>query len=633
LGHFLAAKLVKVRVETFSLGLGRRLFGRKYGETDYCISAIPLGGFVKLAGEEETGKAPEPHEFGAKTPGQKAIVFGAGVFFNILFALGIFIFAFAWGVPRPLALVGDTIPGSPAWEAGIRKGDRIVKAMNREDPTFDYLIRLGALSGPEEPIYLEIARGSEISRYDILPEYDPDLGLRKLGISPAIANEITDFANPPELGARNPAMEAGLKIGDSILLIEDAPAEPNQVPEVFELKIKHLDNITMMTAGYGQKLSLGRFDKIVEINGRPAMTGNEVIERIDDSPEKALSLVIKRDNSIIRKTVIPAKVAPTRLGISSAGNILDKVARDGFAYRAGLRANDRILESNGEPITSLTQLDVLETNDCQSVELKIDRNGEQKIFQIDLSDDNAAKEFLESIFAEPSLRIAYVLPGSAADVSGLQGGDVVTRVDGQKIARFMDIVLARERSYDKPMLFEWERAGKLMQTEVKPTPVDPEADGMIGVIFGKTESELYRTTPGRAIIEGCYETYDAFMQTIATVGRFFDRSVSAKNLGGPIAIVHVSYRSVILRGVGGYASLLGLLSVGLVLINLLPIPVTDGGMLVLLAYEKIRGKPLNEKARAGLYYTGWAIIIAIFALVMYNDLSRLLDAIKDSIRG
>src|SRR5256885_2300006 len=147
-GHFLVAKLLKIRVETFSFGFGPRLLGHKWGTTDYRISAIPLGGYVKLGGDESNAPIegegatdiPPEEQFNLRPRWQKFLVAVAGPVMNILTALAIpFIGGLMYGVPvTPTSpLVSDVLPNSAAQVAGIQPGDKIVSFNGQENPASD----------------------------------------------------------------------------------------------------------------------------------------------------------------------------------------------------------------------------------------------------------------------------------------------------------------------------------------------------------------------------------------------------------------------------------------------------------------------------------------------------------------
>src|ERR671926_634180 len=135
-GHFIVAKLFKIRVETFSVGFGPRLFGRKWGHTDYRISAIPLGGYVKLGGDESNAPLegasavdiPPEEQYDLRPRWQRVLVAVAGPVMNVITALAIpFAGAFIYGVPAtPAPVVYYIQPGGAAQLAGLKQGDRII---------------------------------------------------------------------------------------------------------------------------------------------------------------------------------------------------------------------------------------------------------------------------------------------------------------------------------------------------------------------------------------------------------------------------------------------------------------------------------------------------------------------------
>jgi regulator of sigma E protease len=142
LGHFLVAKFFKIKVETFSVGFGPRLFGFRYGDTDYRISAFPLGGYVKMAGENPTDNITgDPNEFLSKPKWQRFLVAAAGPAMNVVLAVGLLTGVFMYGSEIPAywnqpAVVGIVEQGSAAENVGIQPGDRIVELEGKQNPTW-----------------------------------------------------------------------------------------------------------------------------------------------------------------------------------------------------------------------------------------------------------------------------------------------------------------------------------------------------------------------------------------------------------------------------------------------------------------------------------------------------------------
>src|ERR687891_1383087 len=172
-GHFIVAKLLRIRVETFSVGFGPRLFGRKWGETDYRVSAIPLGGYVKLGGDESNAPLegagaqdiPPEQMFNLRPRWQRILVALAGPAMNVLTALAIpFTGAMMYGVPAtPSPVVYYVHSGGAAERAGLKPGDRIISFNGTEHPSWD-IINGDALLSPGRPMPVVVDRnGAEVS--------------------------------------------------------------------------------------------------------------------------------------------------------------------------------------------------------------------------------------------------------------------------------------------------------------------------------------------------------------------------------------------------------------------------------------------------------------------------------------
>ena len=222
-GHYAAAKLLGVRVEVFSIGFGKRLFGFRRGDTDYRIAAIPLGGYVKMSGENPMDeRTDDPGEFMSHPRWHRFIIAIAGPAMNILFAVGLLtcVYMVRYEYPAVLdepAVIGWVVQDTPAAEAGIQVGDRIVRIDGIDNPTWEQVIPREALN-PNQPLEVTLQRGTQTLTKTIVPEpYGPNQ-MGSAGWAPKEPSfPITDL----EPGM--PAEKAGMKLGDEIISVDGQP--------------------------------------------------------------------------------------------------------------------------------------------------------------------------------------------------------------------------------------------------------------------------------------------------------------------------------------------------------------------------------------------------------------------------
>lgn len=227
LGHFAMAKLFKIRVEVFSLGFGPRLIGFRRGETDYRLSAVPLGGYVKMLGEnpEDARFGPLPPEaFLARPKWQRFLVALAGPAMNLLLALLLPALIFAISYPGPAyrvekARIGAIVPGSPAERAGLRPGDVIVEFDGRKDPTWGEVEDL-TLAQPNRTVIVVVERQGRRQRVPLTLEATQGR-FDTVGDSGLLPPPVTDGVVIAQVERGSPAEAAGLRPGDKIVRIDD----------------------------------------------------------------------------------------------------------------------------------------------------------------------------------------------------------------------------------------------------------------------------------------------------------------------------------------------------------------------------------------------------------------------------
>ncbi|MFH1836717.1 MAG: RIP metalloprotease RseP [Candidatus Omnitrophota bacterium] len=202
-GHLIAAKRAGVRVEAFSLGFGKRLFGREIGGTDYRISMLPFGGYVKMAGEEPSEARGEADELASQPAGKRFIVIAAGACVNYIFAFILFSIVFMIGVPTLSNEVGEILKGYPAERSGLRVGDKIISINKTETKYWDDIVDIIKRdAASEKGLNLNIERGKRDLMINIVPDiskitniFGQEISRPMIGIAPK--NQISSVSYDP----------------------------------------------------------------------------------------------------------------------------------------------------------------------------------------------------------------------------------------------------------------------------------------------------------------------------------------------------------------------------------------------------------------------------------------------------
>ncbi len=262
-GHFATAKLLGIWVEVFSLGFGPKLLSFKRKETEYRFSLIPLGGYVKLYGEDKaTG---DPREFLSRPKWQKLLVLFMGPFMNIVLAVGVMSWVYMAGLQEPAifsqpVVVGWVAPSSPAAKAGILPGDKIIRLGNKKNPTWRDL-RVITSTSAGNPLEIWVKRGERTLRLKIIPEKVGKYDLGYSGIYPPL---------PPIIGAvvpGKPAARAGLKEGDRFL----------QVNGIEVKDFYHLRELLQKSQGKVLEIKIERQGKVLTLKVKPEKQGERWI--------------------------------------------------------------------------------------------------------------------------------------------------------------------------------------------------------------------------------------------------------------------------------------------------------------------------------------------------------------------
>jgi regulator of sigma E protease len=253
LGHYVAARLVGVKVETFSFGFGPRLVGWKRGETDFRISAVPFGGYVRMLGEQP-GDEPstDPRSFQAKQRWQRALIVVAGPLMNIALAVVIVTGLYMYGFPKEVTsndlVISSLEPGSPAANAGLQPGDKIVQLNNQKHPTWTQLLTEEALNA-NHPLRIVVDRNGRKLSFAVTPRMDVKQGVGVAG-----------WRGDVQIGQvvpGSPAQAAGLRPGDLLIKVNNKPIASAATVQQAVIQSRGTPvQVTVMRDGHIQDLSV-----------------------------------------------------------------------------------------------------------------------------------------------------------------------------------------------------------------------------------------------------------------------------------------------------------------------------------------------------------------------------------------
>lgn len=598
LGHYLAARLCRVRVETFSLGFGPRLLGTRIGPTTYQIALIPLGGYCRMAGQERgfDGLQSAPDELPAKSVGARFFIYSAGVLMNMLFGLIVFPILFQIGVPFTRPIIGDTTPGGAAWRAELPRGHEIVSVNGSRVFEFEHLFTEVALGDPSRAtLLLRDPRTGVESLHVLVPERDEREGLRTIGVTPDFERDaggriLLDVA------PGSPAARAGLASGDR--LIEVVGGVPGLSP---------LDQIALQTRG-DLPLSL-------------RVASGEKAQADDDPIAEGR---IRGEREVRIAPELGTRLNPPRVGIAAVQNRVLALRPSADVSALGLAEEDLLLEVNGRPILGQGDLQLALLSSGEPVHARV-RRGE---VEQDLTGPALGRERALELADDVALgvvenaTVVVVQPDEAAERAGLRSLDEVLTIDDADVRSWQDIKSAVERASreERAARFRVRRAGAPDLLTITVAPVRrPVAD--YGLALRQAEY-IYRSESfGAALAFGARYSWRFLEDSWLTLRRMLTSDVSPKNVGGIITISAVSY-SLTEAGWIKFFFFLCLISINLAFLNVLPIPVLDGGHLFFLIIEKLKGSPVSNRVFGTSQAVGVVLLLSLVVYVTYNDLVR-----------
>lgn len=526
LGHFLVAKFFKVRVEVFSLGFGKKILQFVRGPTTYCISLIPLGGYVKMFGDDPSAQIPEheKHEaFTHKKVGQRIAIVLAGPLMNFFFAILLFVGVGLNGEKTIGTQLGDVDMNSPAGAAGFRSGDKILSVDGQPVTTWKDIKELLETERVQEFRFqveragggVEIAASTErVKNPDVLQWQDDIHHIE--GLSPLA---LVSYVGVPE--TNSPAHQAGIRSLDQVTSVNGREIKTWYELEeaIFGLKGQDSASLQLKRPGEG---------------------------------EQTEDLTVNLPLGGVRSWTSGAQVM-SDLGLESTELYISHISEGMPAHKVGIQRGDKILSIDGKRMNKWQEvLEAVNGFDPQAGALKFNllRDGHPRVIAVTPKENSVMTE------------------------------------QGQEETRYQIGI--------GPALYQ-----------TVAYPIVYKAPNMV---------EAFRF--------GWEQTIEWSQTIVVSFVKMLQNKVSPKNIGGIFTIGQVASETFKL-GLSPYLKIMAVISINLFILNLLPIPVLDGGHLVFFLVEALRGAPLSIKKMEVAQQIGLIILISLMAFALFNDISRL----------
>ena len=635
-GHFIVAKLCGVKVEAFSVGFPPTLVGiqrckdgyririlptffpkengsgdgrlsftigkkAKASETEYRIGVIPVGGYNKMLGQEDTGSvkaSDDPRSYANKPVSTRVAIIATGVIFNAISAILIFMMVFLVGIELPPPVVGAVVADSPAARAGLKAGDEIIEIAGKsENLDFSHIQLAAALSDRGAEVQLKVKReDGPIKDFAIVAERLADMPLRLFGIMPPQGLTIAKVSDVSSLRKRT-----GLLPGDRVKSVNGTDVQTHWQLE----KIVQNSLVPAVIVSAERTVGAGKVE-LVESQQIPLSLSPAQRQVNSESDLSHIYSMVPRLRIEVVDTKSGLKEGDIILAVGDVENPTFKELRDVTAEYEKKELPVKVLRVDANVAKTLVVM----------VEPKRPRGGKRALIGI-----------IPVLGAEHAVVAKTIATEGGPAALEIPRGSLITAVDGTPVSDFYDIIREIRRYPGQRIMIDYrvndQIAGDVaLNVDTSKEFVTVKSTFAEFVPFDDLKRLYKASGPVDAVGMGYKKTVMFITQTYLTLRRLVGRDVSPKSLIGPVGILAASYTIVAERPFVYYVYFLGLLSACIAVVNFLPLPPLDGGLVVLLLAEKVKGSALSERTQGIIAYAGWVLIAAFFLYITFNDIAR-----------
>ncbi|MHC4737565.1 MAG: site-2 protease family protein [Planctomycetota bacterium] len=670
-GHFIVDKLSDIKVEVFSIGFPPTVLGilrtekgyrvrvlpgflfreggeegdkakeegddgslfrftigkkAKASETEYQIGLIPFGGFVKMLGQEDTKvveTSSDPRSYANKPVGVRMGVIAAGVTFNAIGAVILFMAAFLVGIKLPPAVVGGVMPDSPAERVGLKGGDEIIEIDGEGDGLdFSNIGLAAALSDVNEVISLKVRyEDGSIEDFEIVAEEMEGAQMKVFGIIPAQSLTIAELS---ESDANDLHIKTGLMPGDRIRSVNSRDVQSHwELAEI--IRNSFSESVIFLAEREGTDGKCKPIESEIRLN----LSHTEKVV----ASESDLSHIYSMVPRLRIDAVLPRRFSFKDRLMSLFGK-KDEKKKEGDK-KACLMSGDIILAvGEVENPTYKDLRDVVEGYEDRELAMKVlraDVNGVERSVVVTVlprwEDDRVMIGIGISLDGKHPVVAKAISAEEGPEPLAIPRGAVIEAVDGVEVASFYDVVRQIKANVGERVTIDWrvgeEVAGYASLDVCEGEEFITVKSGFAEFVPFERLERLYKATgPIEAIRMGYKKTIMFIVQSYVTLQGVIRGLISPKLLMGPVGIIAVSYNIVAERPLIYYVYFLGLINACIAVINLMPFLPFDGGHIVFLVVEKIKGSAVNERIQGAIAYVGLALIGLLFLYITFNDIVR-----------